>query len=126
MSNIVPITKSEDEEPVPSAWREPLSQVVESFKRGDFTLRDRIEGVDSIQEADAAAIASNLKSYGDDLRTLPSEAWSTSICRWTGIDWEVLVDLFTVNEGLSDLVMFAKVIETDGDYLIKIDSVHVP
>ena len=39
---------------------------------------------------------------------------------------EILVDLFAVNEGPSDLVMFARVLENSGNYVIKIVSVHVP
>jgi len=40
--------------------------------------------------------------------------------------WEVLVDLYTVNENASDLVLFARVYEEDQRYCFEIESVHVP
>jgi hypothetical protein len=126
MTEFVEVTKSEDEGPVPTVWREPLSQAVESFSYGDFRLKSGIAGVDPVTEEDANSILSNIEAYGAELSSLPEESWDTSVCRWTGVGWELLVDLFTVKEGLSDLVMFARVTENNGAYRIKIDTVHVP
>jgi hypothetical protein len=43
-----------------------------------------------------------------------------------GEHWDVLIDLYTLREGASDLVLFARGREIDGNYLFEIDSVHVP
>lgn len=40
--------------------------------------------------------------------------------------WDVLVDVFTVEEGRSDLVLFARVFERGDGYRFEIASVHVP
>lgn len=124
--NFVEISKSDDEEPVPTAWRKPLAEVVEAFRNGDFILQSGVPGVDPISQKDADSIKGNIEAYGAELSELPEKAWDTSISRWTGDNWEVLVDLFTVDEGLSDLVMFARVSESGGDYRIEVESVHVP
>ena len=124
--NTVEITKSDEEEPVPTVWRKPLAEVVEAFRRGDFNLRSGIAGVKPILQKDADSIIGNLKAYGAKLSELPEETWNTSVSRWTGVNWDVLVDLFTIDDGLSDLVMFATVSESGGDYYIEIESVHVP
>ena len=39
--------------------------------------------------------------------------------------WEVLVDLFTVEEGCSDLALFVRVYPREGSYVFQILSVHV-
>ena len=125
MSNTVPVTKSDDEEPVPTIWRDTFRQIVEAFRSGDFSLR-AIDGVAPLSDDDdASAIKRSIASYGDGLASLPDESWKTSIARWTGSHWDVLVDLFT-ESGLSDLVISSRVREEGGGYHFIMDSVHVP
>jgi len=40
--------------------------------------------------------------------------------------WDALVDLFTEEEGRSDLVLSLHVREGGGEYLFEVMSVHVP
>jgi hypothetical protein len=40
--------------------------------------------------------------------------------------WDVLVDLFTVEEGASDLVLAVGVYEKGSAYIFEVQSVHVP
>lgn len=124
--NAVEVSKSDCEEPIPTAWRKPLAEVVEAFRRGDFTLKCGVDGVDPISQQDANFIKANIENYGLEISNLPEKTWDTSVSRWTGDNWDVIVDLFTTDEGISDLVMFARVSESGGDYRIEIDSVHVP
>ena len=91
MTSSVEVTKSEDEEPVPTVWRWPFKKVAEAFRRGDFNLSSGIAGVDPISEQDAALIIANLEAYGAKLSELPEETWSTSVSRWTGADWKFLL-----------------------------------
>lgn len=79
-----------------------------------------------MSENDAYSVKENIESYGASLIDLPDEAWGTSVCQWTGHHWDVMVDLFTQEEGLSDLVMFVRVGDDGGVYSFTIDSVHVP
>ena len=40
--------------------------------------------------------------------------------------WNVLIDLYTKNEGLSDLILNAEVRESDDGYVVDISLVNVP
>jgi hypothetical protein len=57
---------------------------------------------------------------------LPEETWKTSACQWMRGYWDVLVDLFTVEEGASDLALAVRVYEEGSAYAFDIQSVHVP
>ena len=67
-----------------------------------------------------------MATYGAALVDLPEESWDTSVAQWMETYWEVLVDLWTVQEGRSDLVLHARVFEVGYDFEIKIDSIFVP
>ena len=119
--------KYEDgERPVPDQWRNTFSQIVEAFVSGDFRIERSINGVKPPSSEEATMMADNIDHYGGKLTRLPQESWDTSICRWMEGYWEVVVDLFTERDGLSDLVLFARVYERDHTYEFEIESVHVP
>ena len=56
----------------------------------------------------------------------PDETWTTSVAQWTGSHWDVLVDLWTVESGRSDMVLHTCVAESAGGYQFKIHLVYVP
>jgi len=62
----------------------------------------------------------------ETLAELPDETWATSVSQWMGTHWEVLVDLWTVESGKSDLVLDARVFEQETGFRIEIHSVYVP
>ena len=127
MTESVPILKDEnDDQPIPTAWRKTLADIVEAFKNGDFKLDCGVAGVQPISAEDATRIAGNINDYGDRLASLPDDSWRTSVHRWMREYWEILVDLFTVDEGESDLVMFVRVYEDGPAYRFEVQSVHVP
>ena len=76
--------------------------------------------------SDAQRIARNLESYGAHLKSLPEEAWETSACQWMGDIWDALIDLYTVEEGASDLALSVRVYEMAKGYEFDVQSVHVP
>lgn len=123
--DMINVSRSDDEQPVPTIWRNTLSSIVESFKNRNFLINSDINDVLSLSEADAKSIEESINSYGCSLVDLPEETWITSVCQWTGHHWDVMVDLFT-EDGLSDLVMFVRVSGDDGGYSFTVDSVHVP
>jgi len=126
MSLLVPILKDEvREHPVPSAWRSKLREIVDAFKNGNFGLRN-LECVGSLSEETATGIARNVDAYGCTLASLPDECWDTAICQWQLEYWEVLVDLFTVEEGRSDLVLHVNVFENGGIFDFKVHFIYVP
>ena len=126
MSAPVPILKDEEQEhPVPSVWRSKLRDIAEALKDGNFNLRG-LADVDPLDDATAARITRNINDYGCALTSLPDASWDTSVCRWQVEYWEVLVDLFTVEEGCSDLVLHVHVFERVGGFDFKVHLIYVP
>jgi hypothetical protein len=127
MSNTVKVLKDEHSQaPIPSAWRSTLFAVVEAFKDGDFRLVGGVPGVRPISAENAERIATNIQSYGALLTRLPEDTWQTSACQWMRGYWDVLVDLYTIAEGASDLALAVRVYEEGLGYAFEVQSVHVP
>ena len=123
----VPITKdTEDEGLIPSAWRPVLTQIVDAFVRHDYCLSDGVPGVAPVLEETAAQIERYIKNYGATLIQLPKESWNTSVCIWMGDRWDALIDLWTAEEGSSDLVLQVRISETSDGYVVTVYMVYVP
>ena len=119
------LKKDDAEHPVPEPWRSTFRQIASAFAAGDFHLRDRvIDGVAPIDEATAEYIADNVAAYGDALAPLNDATWDHSVYRWMEGYWQMLVDLTTEGEPVSDLTLHAKLYEASGR--LEVDSVHVP
>jgi hypothetical protein len=103
-----------------------LCEVVRRFARGDYGLVAGISGVEQVSEKTATQIDSYVSEYGATLVELPNETWQTSVAQWMGTHWDILVDLWTAEEGRSDLVLFGKVDETSSGPRLKIHMVYVP
>ena len=114
------------ERPIPTAWRQPLRKIVDAFVVGDFGLDKRIDGVEPVSADTASDIRSYVKDYGATLVALPEETWSSSVCIWYGDYWNALVDLWTLEEGRSDLVLHVRVTEVGPAFKIEIYLVYVP
>jgi hypothetical protein len=122
-----PIVKDETRQtPVPDAWRPTLAAIAEAFFEGDFELAHGIQDVSPVAPEDAQRIAENIEAYGDELASLPHETWQTSVCQWMDGYWHVLVDLYTVDEGASDLVLDVRVREHGAGFLFEVYFVYVP
>ena len=123
----VPVTKdAHNEGPIPSAWRPVLKSIVDAFVRGDYGLKDGLPGVAPISEETAAQVREYIEDYGAKLIELPPQSWDTSVCIWMGDRWDALVDLWTEDEGRSDLVLQVDVSEADSGYVVAIFMVYVP
>jgi hypothetical protein len=123
----VPVVReADDERPIPSAWRPVLSDIVGAFAAHDYRLERGIPGVAPVSHATATQIREAIEDYGDALTGLPDAAWETSACIWTGDHWDALVDLWTENEGASDLALQVRVVETDGEFVFEVHMVYVP
>jgi hypothetical protein len=120
-------TKSDEQQPVPSAWRPTFEAIVNAFIAGDWQLSSAPASVERLPEDIAQAIQQNVADYGGiTLTALPAETWETSVAIWMGTVWEVLVDLWSIEEGRTDLVIDAKVAELDDGYAFKVHFVYVP
>lgn len=120
------LEKDDAEHPVPEPWRSTFRQITNAFIAGDFQLRDhQIDRVDPVDAATARYIADSVADYGEPLAPLNDATWDRSIYRWMDGYWQMLVDLSTDGEPVSDLTLHAKLFEADG-FRVVIDSVHVP
>jgi hypothetical protein len=118
--------KNEAEGPIPTAWRETLSAIVEAFVAGDYGLKKGVANVVPVSAETASRIRENLQDYGATLIALPDATWGSSVCIWYGDHWDALVDLWTQEEGQSDLVLHVRVSEANPGFLIQIHLVYVP
>ena len=107
MTQNVPVPyDSEFQSPVPTIWRETIVQIVEAFKDKDFARINTIPNVEFIDLEYAAEIAENINDYGTHLISLPKETWDSSTCLYMENNrWDAIVDLFTEEEGRSDLII---------------------
>ena len=118
--------KDDGEHPIPAAWRVSLRQIASAFVVGDFELRKHpVQGVAPIEHATAKHIAENVTAYGERLAPLNDATWERSVYRWMNGYWDILVDLTTEVEAVSDLTLHATLQEAEGSRL-EITSVHVP
>lgn len=130
MNDTVDVSKQDGFMPVPSAWRKTIAGIVDAFRGNDFTLARLAPGVLPVSPADARHIADYIADYvaddGDALASLPEDTWDTSVCEWIDGFWDVMVDLYTVDEGHSDMVLALRVREETGGYVFEVRSVYVP
>jgi len=127
MSGDVPVLKDpEGQASIPSAWRGTLCLIANAVARGDYQKLAQSAAIRPIGEALIQEISQNVRDYGVQLTDLPEDTWRTSACQWMEIYWDVLVDLFSVEEGASDLALAVRVYEEGAGYSFEVQSVHVP
>ena len=112
--------------PIAAAWRPMLRQVVQRFADGDYSLDRGVAGVEPVSASTAEQIREFLVDYGATLVELPQEAWETSLAQWMGTYWQIIVDLWTAEEGRSDLILEGEVIETRSGPQLRVRAVYVP
>ena len=118
--------KDDAEHPLPEPLRSTFRRIADAFVAGDFQLRSHsIVGVKTVSPETARWIADNVSAYGDSLAPLNEETWKRSIYRWMGGYWQVLVDLTTSSEPVSDLTLHAKLFETGGHLALEVEAVYV-
>jgi hypothetical protein len=131
MSEIAPdgtpaLRDPDAEHPIAQAWRPMLRDVVRSLAEGDYALARGVRGVVPVATPVTEQIHTYIAEYGATLIELPDETWQTSVAQWMGTHWEVLVDLWTAEEGRSDLVLAGNVIETSEGPRLTVHMVYVP
>jgi hypothetical protein len=123
----ITVEKNEEEELlIPHLWRLTFKAIVNSFAKGDYGLNTAIKNVNPVSNDTAEQIKEYIEDYGEEIIELPEETWNTSVYICYGNYWNVLIDLFTKNEGLSDLVLNAEVRENNNSYVFDIKLVYVP
>jgi len=122
----IQVSKNEQQGPVPSCWRSGIAQIVDAFVRHDYALAAGVHGVAPVSADTATHIRDYIQDYGAALVSLPDETWASSVCIWNGVGWDVLVDLWTQEEGPSDLVLEVKVSQEHDGYMLQVYMVYVP
>jgi len=115
-----------NQHPVPEEWRDTFREITNRFVNQDYQLRNGVRGVLPLTQETSSQIAEYIEDYGEILIPLLELTWKTSVVQWLGDRWEVLVDLCTEAEGISDLVLHSFVNEENGEYIIDIHMVYVP
>lgn len=111
--------------PIPTEWRVTIAAIVHHLiVDGSGVIS--IPNVCPLSSEQRARMAGNIGEYGAHPVELPEQSWDTSVCQWMGGYWDALIDLFTEEEGRSDLVLSLRVTERGGGYLFEVMSVHVP
>lgn len=112
--------------PIATEWRPSLKEIADALARENYALRGLTADVSPVSAQLANRMKSNVEAYGETLDDLPEETWKTSQALWMGEHWDVLLDLWTRESGPSDLVLHARVFETESGFRIEVTSVHVP
>jgi hypothetical protein len=120
--------KEDAQTAVPHVWRETLGAIVDSLVQGDARIGQGIENVDPLSEDRSKQCRENVEGYGSvTLIRLPKATWDSSVAMWQGDHWDCLVDLWTAEEGRSDLVLHLEVFEDpETDFRFRPYLVYVP
>ncbi|GAA3567678.1 DUF7668 domain-containing protein [Kribbella ginsengisoli] len=114
MTEEIPPLKVTVQTAVPHAWRATLSAIVDSLLRGDARIGQNLENVDPLAEDRSALCRELIEAYGSPtLIPLPDATWRTSIASWQGNRWDCLIDLWSAEDGSTDLVLDIAVFEDD-------------
>lgn len=123
------IAAIEDEDashPIATDWRPTLIAVVERFVQGDFSLASPVPGVLPIAPDVARQNKAYVTEYGEVLVNLHNDVWNSSCAQWMGLYWQIIVDLCTETEGISDLVLTGKVSIVHGQPVFTVGLIYVP
>ena len=111
---------------IPTAWRPVFVEIVAAFANGDYELQSCRSRVALAAPDTSSQVRNYLQVYGATLVALPEESWKSSVCIWYTNHWDVLVDLWTKEEGWSDLVLKASVSEAEVGIAVQVQMVYVP
>jgi hypothetical protein len=125
-SEVLAVKDEETERPIPSAWRPVIREIVKALVGHDYSLITGVAGVAPISAKTATQIANYIQDYGATLIELPDQTWSSSVCIWMGKQWDALIDLWTAEEGRSDLVLSVHVSEANSSFVFQLYMVYVP
>lgn len=124
---VISASKDGAEGSVPDVWRPTFSALVDSLVERAPTVGEGLPEVEPVPDTVREQCLSAVGDYGDvDLVPLPQKAWETSVAAWQGDHWLCLIDLWTRQEGRSDLVLQAEVREHASGFHFTVNMVYVP
>ena len=125
-NEIVPPLKDGADHPIATEWRPVICDIVCALVRGDYKLSGCGRHVRLRTPATAEQMQAYIADYGATLVDLPEETWSTSMARWSESQWDVVVDLWTAEEGRSDMILDLRVFEGESGFQFQVHLVYVP
>jgi len=123
---IVTAVKDGADRAIATEWRPILCDIVRALVRGDYALSGCGRHVRLRTPDVAEHMQTYIAGYGATLVDLPEETWSTSIAQWSGAHWNVFVDLWTAEEGRSDMILDLRVFEGEPGFQFEVHLVYVP
>lgn len=103
-----------------------ICEVVRRLAAGDYRLEHGVAGVEPVSAETAKHLRDYVADFGATLVELPSETWETSVAQWIDPAWEILVDLWTAEDGRSDMVLSGRVVDSDDGARLTIHMIYVP
>ena len=122
----LPLKDLEKEHSIPDVWKDSICEVVIQLTKDNFELHNVSEYI-ALQSSDMAKFnRENVLEYGCCLKALSTECWSRSCYQWQGNYWDLIIDLCTVEEGVSDLVLKGRIYPIVSGYKYEFGMVYVP
>ena len=117
----------EFQSPIPTIWRDTIILIVDAFKDKDFAGLNTIPNVELIALEYASELVEYIVDYGAHLISLPKDTWNTSVCLYMEDEfWKAIIDLFTAEEGCSDLILDLHIFKKQNQFEFQINSIYVP
>src|SRR4029453_9273705 len=104
--------------------RPVFCEIVHALVRGDYALSSCSRRVRLRKPEIAAQMRAYIADYGATLVDLPEATWKTSVALWMGPFWEIFVDLWTAEEGCSDMVLSVHVSEDASGFQFEVQLVY--
>ncbi|MBC9819697.1 hypothetical protein [Terrabacter sp. MAHUQ-38] len=125
--NVIRPPEGEEEGPIPLAWRPTLTAIVDSLVRRDPVVAQHLQDVERVSDAVRDQCVEALAAYGDiEFVRLPKSSWDSSVCQKWGDYWRCYIDLWTAQEGRSDLVLEVTARVTPNGFRFAVGSAYVP
>lgn len=117
----------EFQSPIPTIWRDTIILIVDAFKDKDFAGFNTITNVELIDLEYASELAEYIVDYGAHLISLSKDTWNTSVCLYMEDEfWKAIIDLFTAEEGRSDLILDLHIFKKQNQFEFQINGIYVP
>jgi len=108
------------------SFREQVESVVVLLVTGDY---EELEGLTGGVRLTASDISNAIRQYGRSLVYPPASAYNAIdtvlVMGSTPPQWSVQMQLWTAEEGASDLTLEMTLIQTEKGYQIELDDLHV-
>jgi hypothetical protein len=120
------LEKNEEiEQSIPLSWRPAIASIVDDIIHRNLDNKCDLPHRVIVDSADAAPIYQTVDRRSINLSSLSDATWKSSVCRWMSSHWYLLIDM-SIDEELSDLVLFIDLYEHEGSQSFIVKSLHVP